>query len=104
VALRSAEASAIPLRLRRREQRAVRTLVWAIERELAERPALGVGELALDGRALMVITGAGAGGWVGEALRELLAHVLADPSLNTPDALTAIARRWWERRRAPPLG
>jgi hypothetical protein len=52
----------------------------------------------------MVITGAGAGGWVGEALRELLAHVLADPSLNTPDALTAIARRWWERRRAPPLG
>jgi tRNA nucleotidyltransferase (CCA-adding enzyme) len=104
VALRAAEASAIPLRLRRREQRAVRTLVWAIERELAERPALGVGELALDGRALMVITGAGAGGWVGEALRELLAHVLADPSLNTPDALTAIARRWWERRRAPPLG
>jgi tRNA nucleotidyltransferase (CCA-adding enzyme) len=98
VALRAVEAAALPLRSRRTEQRAVRALAWAIERELAMRPALSVGELALDGRGLMAAVGAEAGAWVGQALRTLLARVIVDPSLNEPVTLAALARNWWAAR------
>lgn len=101
VSLRAVEAASLPIRARRRAARSVRAFDWRVERELAREPALSVGELALDGLALMEIIGEGAGTWVGEALRHLLERVLADPGLNTPAALTAVARDWWTHRRHP---
>jgi tRNA nucleotidyltransferase (CCA-adding enzyme) len=101
IALRAAEASALPARDRRRALRRVRVLAWAIERELAARPPLSLGELAVDGRALIEIVGAGPGPWVGEALRHLLERVLEEPSLNGTAELGALARRWWAGRQGP---
>jgi tRNA nucleotidyltransferase (CCA-adding enzyme) len=103
VALRAAEASCLPSGVRRRSQRRVRALSWAIERELAARPALSIGELALDGRALMEVVGEAAGPWVGEMLRRLLDHVLVEPAVNEPAALTALVRGWWGERRGAPV-
>jgi tRNA nucleotidyltransferase (CCA-adding enzyme) len=80
----------------------VRAFDWNVERELAKGPPLSVGELALDGLALMEVIGADSGTWVGEALRHLLDRVLADPGLNTPPALSAVARDWWGHRGDPP--
>jgi tRNA nucleotidyltransferase (CCA-adding enzyme) len=98
VALRAVEASSLPARHRRSAQRAVRALGWAIERELAARPALSVSELALDGRALMALAGAPAGAWVGEGLRFLLTRVLEAPDLNDAERLAAEAQRWLAER------
>jgi tRNA nucleotidyltransferase (CCA-adding enzyme) len=94
VALRAAEARRLPVRNRGRAQRAVRGFAWAIERELERRPPLAVAELAVDGRRLMELTGAGAGAWVGEALRHLLELVLEDPSRNTPAGLAEAVAAW----------
>jgi tRNA nucleotidyltransferase (CCA-adding enzyme) len=101
VSLRAVEASVRPGRARGRAHRTVRAFDWAVERELAKGPPLSVGELALDGLALMEIIGAESGAWVGEALRHLLERVLVDPGLNTPAALTALARDWWAHRGHP---
>lgn len=98
VSLRGVEASSLPIRARRAARRAVRAFDWRVERELAKGPPLSVAELALDGLALMEIVGAESGTWVGQALRHLLDAVLADPGLNTPEALAAVARDWWARR------
>jgi len=98
IALRLAEAGRLPTRGRRAAARSVRAFAWRVERELAKEPPLSVGELVLDGLALMEIIGEGAGTWVGEALRHLLDCVLNDPGLNTPEALTAVARDWWAHR------
>jgi tRNA nucleotidyltransferase (CCA-adding enzyme) len=49
------------------------------------------GELAIDGHDLLVL-GVPPGPRVGEVLDRLLEHVLDDPSLNTRDRLTALAR------------
>lgn len=100
LSLRAVEAGTLPIRARRPAQRAVRAFGWRVERELAKEPPLSVGELALDGLALMEIVGAESGTWVGEALRHLLDRVLADPALNSPAALAAIARDWWAHRDA----
>jgi tRNA nucleotidyltransferase (CCA-adding enzyme) len=43
----------------------------------------------------MAVLGAGQGAVVGAALRHLLDRVLADPGLNTREALEAELRRWW---------
>ncbi len=102
VALRAVEARAVPNRLRRRAQRAVRAFAWEVERELARRPPLSLGELALDGRGLMDLAGAESGAWVGETLRHLLDCVLAEPGRNTPDTLAALARAYWASR-GPPV-
>lgn len=101
VALRSAEAGTLPTRVRRRGRRAVRAFAWAVERELARRPPLSIGELALDGHALMTLLDAAPGEWVGAGLRHLLQEVLVDPALNTPEGLGAVARRWWAGRTDP---
>jgi tRNA nucleotidyltransferase (CCA-adding enzyme) len=103
IALRGAEARSLPARERPRALRRVRALAWAIERELSARPALALGELALDGRALMEIVGGGGGPWVGEGLRHLLDRVLEDPSLNETAALTRLLRAWWDGRQGPPV-
>jgi tRNA nucleotidyltransferase (CCA-adding enzyme) len=102
VSLRAVEASSLPRRARGGARRAVRAFDWRVERELAKGPPLSVGELALDGLALMETVGAESGSWVGEALRHLLERVLADPGLNTPAALAAVARDWWAHRGHPP--
>lgn len=80
----------------------VRRLERAVAAERAASPPLAAGDLALDGRAVMRIVGAGPGSHVGEALRHLLDRVLEDPSLNEPAALEAELREWW-RGRARPL-
>ena len=66
----------------------------ATRRALAARPPLTVGELALDGKAVMAILGAGQGPRVGQALRFLLDRVLQDPSLNQSGALERLLREW----------
>jgi tRNA nucleotidyltransferase (CCA-adding enzyme) len=52
--------------------------------------ALEVGDLAMNGGQVMKLTGA-KGRLVGDILRGLLARVLGDPTLNSPEALAALA-------------
>jgi tRNA nucleotidyltransferase (CCA-adding enzyme) len=77
------------------EVEAFAALAAAVERE---RPPLTMGELALDGRAVMERLGIPPGRAVGDALRHALDRVLDDPTLNTPDALASILGTWWARR------
>ncbi len=59
---------------------------------LAAGVPLAVGELAIDGNALMAALGMAPSRALGTLLAGLLDHVLADPSRNTPEALLALAR------------
>jgi hypothetical protein len=52
--------------------------------------------LALDGAAIMQILGCPPGPRVGRALRHLTERVVDDPSLNTPQALSALLETWAE--------
>lgn len=61
---------------------------------LDARVPLAVGELALDGKAVMAVLGAGQGPKVGEALRYLLSEVLQDPSANDPATLRNLLEKW----------
>jgi tRNA nucleotidyltransferase (CCA-adding enzyme) len=78
--------------------------VGALRKALAELkkspPPLSTQDLALDGRAVMAILGAGPGPHVGEALRHLLDRVLEDPSLNDRGPLERELQAWWAAR--PP--
>jgi tRNA nucleotidyltransferase (CCA-adding enzyme) len=80
---------------------AVARLRSRVRRELSGRPPLTVGELALDGRAVMRLTGIPGGPAVGEALRHLLDRVVEDPSANRPDRLEFELRAWAARRPGP---
>jgi tRNA nucleotidyltransferase (CCA-adding enzyme) len=71
----------------------VRALSRRVAGVLAERPPLAVGDLALDGRAVMGVLGTG-GPAVGEALRHLLALVLDDPARNRAEVLEGALRAW----------
>lgn len=81
-------------------RREVEHLAEAIARIRRDRDPLTTQELALDGRAVMRILGAGPGPHVGEALRHLLERVLADPGENREDQLSIALRRWWDSRGA----
>ena len=59
----------------------------------ASAPPLSVRDLALDGAALMRLTGRSGGPWLGQLQRALLEAVLEDPALNTPEALGRLVRR-----------
>lgn len=59
---------------------------------LDRRPALTIGDLAIDGRDVMRILDIGPSPRVGAALRRLLDAVLDDPSLNQRDALLQLLR------------
>jgi len=59
---------------------------------LVRGDALAVGELAVTGKDLMAALDMPPGPSVGRLLAALLDRVLADPALNTADALTAAAR------------
>jgi tRNA nucleotidyltransferase (CCA-adding enzyme) len=98
-ALAEAEARALTGAAgRARAEREAREFRRALERVRREAPPLVAQELALDGRGVMEILGAGPGPAVGEALRHLLDRVLDDPALNTRPLLEAELRRWWSGR------
>ncbi|MDR1787941.1 MAG: CCA tRNA nucleotidyltransferase [Treponema sp.] len=63
-----------------------------VEKALAAKNALSLKDLALNGRDLLAL-GVPAGKRVGVILRELLAAVVEDPSLNTRDGLLDLAGR-----------
>jgi tRNA nucleotidyltransferase (CCA-adding enzyme) len=66
--------------------------LWRRTRKLlAERPALGIADLAIGGAELRAL-GLPAGPLYGEILRELLEEVTDDPSLNTRERLEARVR------------
>ncbi|HEY6001825.1 MAG TPA: CCA tRNA nucleotidyltransferase [Anaeromyxobacter sp.] len=100
LALAEAEARSLPAARARR----ARTEVGALRKSFAELrkspPPLSTQDLALDGRAVMAILGAGPGPHVGEALRHLLDRVLEDPSLNDRGPLERELQTWWAGR--PP--
>ncbi len=62
----------------------------------ADRRREQIGELALDGRAVMDELGCAPGRRVGAALRDLAAFVQEDPSRNAPALLRERLRRWAE--------
>lgn len=84
----------LELAAREREHTAI---LARLESLAASAPPLAVKALALDGAALMALAGRRGGPWLGELQRELLEAVIEDPSLNTPEALVALAKR-----RLPP--
>ena len=101
LALALAEAGALPPargRKARRETKALQRRVAALEEV---PPPLSQGDLAVDGRAVMAILGAGPGPHVGEALRHLLDRVLEDPALNEAAALERELLAWWASRPRP---
>lgn len=100
LALAEAEARARTPARRRAAVAEVRRARAAAEAALAGAPPLSTGELAIDGRGVMEVLGAGPGAHVGEALRHLLDRVLEDPARNTRAELEAELRLWWARRDA----
>jgi tRNA nucleotidyltransferase (CCA-adding enzyme) len=96
--LRDAEVASLPEGERAAPAEVAAGLRRHVEEALASGAPLTTGALALDGRALMALLGCGPGPHVGEGLRALLDEVLDDPSLNTPDRLSALARGWWAGR------
>ncbi|HEY6100984.1 MAG TPA: tRNA cytidylyltransferase [Anaeromyxobacter sp.] len=101
LALREAEARALPPPAARRALAALRRFRREVEKVRAAAPPLAIGDLALDGRGVMEVLGTGPGPRVGEALRHLLDRVLEDPSLNAPGALESELRAWWLARGRP---
>ncbi|HEX9082386.1 MAG TPA: HD domain-containing protein, partial [Holophagaceae bacterium] len=66
------------------------------------QPPLSVRDLALDGEALMALAGRRGGPWLGRLQAALLDAVLEAPSLNTPEALAALARASLDGSAPPP--
>jgi tRNA nucleotidyltransferase (CCA-adding enzyme) len=83
-----------------RAQAAVRAMRRRVAAELARRPPLTIGDLALDGREVMRLTGLPGGPAVGEALRHLLDRVVEDPAANRAPILASEAVAWAARRDA----
>jgi tRNA nucleotidyltransferase (CCA-adding enzyme) len=98
LALADAEVGALPPSRAAHPRAEVEALRARAAEVKAAAPALATQHLALDGRAVMAILGAGPGPHVGEALRHLLDRVLEDPSRNTAAALEAELKAWWAAR------
>ena len=62
-----------------------------VEKVLAEGAALSTRDLAIDGNVLMKELGIKPGRIIGQVLEELLEAVIADPALNTREALLPLA-------------
>ncbi len=75
---------------REREHQAMLSRLEALA---AAGPPLSIRDLALDGAALMRLTGRPGGPWLGELQRQLLEAVLEEPKLNTVGALAELARK-----------
>ena len=101
LALADAEVRALPPSRAARARREVLDLKKSLAELGKSPPPLGARDLALDGRAVMAILGAGPGPHVGEALRHLLDRVLEDPSLNVAPALERELLAWWAGRPRP---
>jgi tRNA nucleotidyltransferase (CCA-adding enzyme) len=101
LALADAEVRALPPSRSAHARREVQGLAHAVARLRKSPPPLGTQDLALDGRAVMALLGAGPGPHVGEALRHLLDRVLEDPSLNDAAPLERELRAWWAGRPQP---
>lgn len=69
-----------------------------LERMLSEQPALGVQDLAVNGKDLIARLERPPGPWVGLVLNELLQTVLDDPETNSRDQLLEIATRFVRER------
>ncbi len=101
LALADAEARSLPPPRARRALRGLKDLKSRVAALEAAQAPLSPQDLALDGRSVMAILGAGPGPHVGEALRHLLDRVLDDPSLNEPAALERELRAWWAAHPRP---
>ncbi len=75
-----------------------RAVMARLEALAQAAPPLHVKALALDGRALMALSGRKGGPWLGELQSHLLERVMDDPALNAPDALAALAKVWLGER------
>ena len=100
LALSAADAAALPAARARDARAESETLHRTTAAVLHARAPLTTQDLALDGRAVMQLLGAGPGPHVGEALRHLLERVLEDPSENEPACLADGLRQWWAARSA----
>lgn len=100
LALAAADAAALPAAHARAARSEIGNLSRTTAGVLRTRAPLTTQALALDGRAIMEILGAGPGPHVGEALRHLLERVLADPAENDPERLAHGLRQWWAARSA----
>jgi len=100
LALARAEAEAAPASGRPAMRREVRALASAVQAAIRAGVPLAARDLALDGRAVMALLGAGPGPHVGEALGHLLDRVLARPGENRAEVLEATLRHWWASRPA----
>ncbi len=98
LALADAEAAALPPPAVRAARDEVARLASDVDALLRARPPLFPQDLALDGRAVMALLGAGPGPHVGAALRHLLDRVLDEPDRNDPAVLEAELRAWWAAR------
>lgn len=67
-----------------------------IHRVLETEDALTIRDLAVDGNVLSTEAGIPKGPIMGTVLKELLASVLDDPTLNTPESLIRIAKNFHE--------
>jgi len=94
LALRLADAQALPEPARAGQVREARALARRSAAALRSRPPLTSSDLALDGQAVMALLGVGPGPEVGEALRHLLDQVLEAPRANTRRSLTSLLRAW----------
>jgi hypothetical protein len=71
------------------ERRALDELVRTV---VAQRPAVRIRDLAVDGHDVMSATGIGPGPGVRRVLSALLDEVLRDPAMNTRERLLNLAR------------
>jgi tRNA nucleotidyltransferase (CCA-adding enzyme) len=95
LALADAEAAALPPARVGPARDEVARLAADVDELRRTRSPLFAQDLALDGRAVMAILGAGPGPHVGEALRHLLDRVLEEPGRNDAATLEAELRAWW---------
>ena len=70
-----------------------------IQNQLASSPPLHVSNLAIDGNAVMMLTGLPPGPAVGKILAELAEKVIEDPRLNRRERLQSILKKKWEEKR-----
>lgn len=75
-----------------RRRAALESLEQRAAAELARKPPLALGDLALDGKSLMVELSLSPGPHVGKLLAALLEQVIDQPELNTRDTLLQVAR------------
>jgi putative nucleotidyltransferase with HDIG domain len=77
-------------------------LLARLEAMAASAPPLTVRDLALDGSALMKLSGRPGGPWLGRLQGQLLEAVIEDPGLNTAEGLTDLVLVMIPKENDPP--